>query len=86
MLVDNSENSGCDPLFLFPGIGVVTWLSLPLLHFYVVTSIQCHDIISVVSLFTSWSQLLFQVATSLRCLEPSTRSRLKFAGLLVFLS
>ena len=82
MLVVRSENSGCDPLFLFPGIGVATWLFLPLLHFYVGTSIRCRDIISVVSLFNSWSHLLFQVATSFSCLEPSSRLQLKFAGLL----
>ena len=45
--------------FLFLGIGVVTSLSLPLLHFYVTTSIRCRDLISVVSFFASWSQLLF---------------------------
>ena len=38
MLVVSSENSGCDPLFLFLGIGVVTWLFLPLLRFCVTTS------------------------------------------------
>ena len=59
-----------------PQFDVSTWLSLPLLHFCVATSIRCRDIISVVSLFTSWSQLLFQVATSFSCLEPSSKSRL----------
>ena len=53
MLVVISENSGCDPFFLFPRIGVATWLFLPLLHFYVVTSIRCRDIIFFVSLFNS---------------------------------
>ena len=61
MLVVNSENSGCDPIFLFPGIGVATWLFLSLLHFYVTNSIRCRDIISVVSLFNSCHSFLFRL-------------------------
>ena len=42
-----------------PQFDVATSLFLPLLHFYVATSIRCRNLISVVSLFGSWSLLLF---------------------------
>ena len=65
--------------FLFPGIGVATSIPCRDLTLSAFTIFLCRDIIFVVSLFASWSQLLFQVATPFSCLEPSSRSRLNFA-------
>ena len=46
---------------LRPQFDVATWLFPPLLHFCVVTSIRCRDIISVVSLFNSCHSFSFRL-------------------------
>ena len=73
MLVVNSENLGCDHLFLFPSIVVATLIRYRDLALPASTAFLCSDL-------NSMSQ------HHLCCLEPLSRLQPKIAGLFVFLS
>ena len=98
MLPVSSENPIATSFFLFLGIGVATSIQCHGLTLSAFTAFMCHDLDSMLqprfdvttSFLLSASLLLghcssFHVATSFGCLELSSRPRLNFSGLLIFL-